>query len=101
MPMGRHGSLGVDPVYVSIRLLPQTCHCPSSAVVQMAGGTSKYVPLHPNYETMGFELDMAELEAAFTPKTRVLLINTPHNPTGKVFSRKELEDISKLVWIAV
>src|SRR5438093_884464 len=35
-------------------------------------------------------------EAAFTAKTRAILVNTPHNPTGKVFSREELSDIARL-----
>ena len=38
--------------------------------------------------------DRAELEAAFGPRTRALLLNTPHNPTGKVFGRAELEAIA-------
>ncbi len=42
-------------------------------------------------------LDWKEFEAAFTPKTRMLLLNTPHNPTGKVFSRAELEHICQIL----
>ena len=34
---------------------------------------------------------------AITPKTKVLLLNSPHNPTGKVFTKKELEDIAEIV----
>ncbi|KAA0187571.1 hypothetical protein HAZT_HAZT004828, partial [Hyalella azteca] len=41
-------------------------------------------------------MDAAELEAAFSPKTKVLVLNTPNNPTGKVFSRPELEMIAGL-----
>ncbi len=40
--------------------------------------------------------DEKELEAAFNKRTKVLLLNTPHNPTGKVFSRRELEAIARL-----
>lgn len=36
-------------------------------------------------------IDTDELEAAFGPKTRLLVLNSPHNPTGKVFSRAEYE----------
>jgi N-succinyldiaminopimelate aminotransferase len=43
-----------------------------------------------------FQIDMAQLEKCFTSKTRILLLNTPHNPTGKVFTRTELEGISEL-----
>lgn len=41
-------------------------------------------------------IDFDELERAFGEKTRAIVINTPHNPTGKVFSRSELEHIAKL-----
>jgi len=43
-----------------------------------------------------FALDRAALEQAVTPRTRAILINTPHNPTGKVFSRDELAFIADL-----
>ncbi len=38
-----------------------------------------------------------ELDAAITPKTKILLLNTPHNPTGKMFTREELEGIASVV----
>lgn len=41
-------------------------------------------------------IDDAELEAAFTPNTKLIVVNTPHNPTGKVFSRDELLRIAAL-----
>jgi aspartate/methionine/tyrosine aminotransferase len=43
-----------------------------------------------------FRVDIDELERCFSDKTRAVFINTPHNPTGKVFSRKELEEIAAL-----
>ena len=43
-----------------------------------------------------FTYDRQELERAITAKTRILLLNTPHNPTGKVFSRQQLEHIAEL-----
>jgi len=58
----------------------------------MAGATPVYVPLHPPSWT----LDPDELRKAFTPKTRALLLNTPHNPTGRVFTREELTMIAEL-----
>jgi len=60
--------------------------------ILMAGATPVYVPLHPPTWTF----DPAELEAAFTKKTRALLLNSPHNPTGRVFTRTELELIARL-----
>ena len=74
------------------------------AAVQMAGGTPVYVPLRPPAgQTAGdaaqWRLDMGELAAAFTPRTRLLVINTPHNPVGKVFSRDELTAMADLVLV--
>ncbi|MDU2065178.1 MAG: aminotransferase class I/II-fold pyridoxal phosphate-dependent enzyme [Sporomusaceae bacterium] len=58
----------------------------------LCGATPKYVTLH----TPDFHLDLDELKAAFSDKTRAIIINTPHNPTGKVFSAEELQVIAEL-----
>lgn len=53
----------------------------------------------PRFYTLRFPdfvIDIEELERCFSSKTRLLLINTPHNPTGKVFSREELLGIAEL-----
>lgn len=64
------------------------------AAVAMAGATPKFVRLTP---TDGrFTFDPAELANAFTSKTRAILINTPHNPTGTVFTIEELRTIADL-----
>eukprot|EP01125_Pyxidicula_operculata_P017329 TRINITY_DN606_c0_g3_i2.p1 TRINITY_DN606_c0_g3~~TRINITY_DN606_c0_g3_i2.p1 ORF type:complete len:384 (+),score=100.35 TRINITY_DN606_c0_g3_i2:501-1652(+) len=47
--------------------------------------------------TKQYKVDFDRLKASITPKTKVLMINTPHNPTGKIFSREELLEISKIV----
>ncbi len=58
----------------------------------LSGATPRYVTLHlPNWE-----FDPDELRAAFNDKTKAIIINTPNNPTGKVFDRKELELIASL-----
>jgi len=62
------------------------------ASVAMAGGVERIVTLR----SPDFAYDRAELEAAITPKTRVIMLNTPHNPSGKVFGRDELEHIAGL-----
>ena len=62
------------------------------AQVVFAGGVPRAVRLQPP----DWHFDPEELERAITPRTRVLLLNTPHNPTAKVFSRAELETISRL-----
>jgi aminotransferase len=43
-----------------------------------------------------WSIDEAELRAAFSDRTRAIIVNTPHNPTGKVFTREELALISEL-----
>lgn len=58
----------------------------------MAGVTPRFVSLHePEYT-----FDLCELRSAFNNHTRLVIINTPHNPTGRVFSRSELEQIAAL-----
>ena len=58
--------------------------------VVMAGGIPKVVRLNPPDWTF----DPDELGAVVGPNTRLLLLNTPHNPTGKVFNRQEIEQIA-------
>jgi aspartate/methionine/tyrosine aminotransferase len=60
--------------------------------VAMAGGVVRAVPLAPP----DWRFEPAALAAAFGPRTRALILNTPHNPTGKVFGRPELEVIAEL-----
>ena len=68
-----------------------------SASVAMAGGMVRAVPLRPPADSIGpWTFDEAELRAAVTPRTRLLLINTPHNPTGKVFTPAELAVLAEL-----
>jgi len=67
------------------------------ASIEMAGGVAKPVLLRPPdgaHETFWYEPD--ELRAAFSARTKLLLLNTPHNPTGKVFTRLELEELAAL-----
>ncbi|MFF8861773.1 MULTISPECIES: pyridoxal phosphate-dependent aminotransferase [unclassified Streptomyces] len=65
-----------------------------AASIAMAGGTRVPVTLRPH--DGGFRLDLDELRAAVTGRTRLLLINTPHNPTGTVLTREELAAIAEL-----
>jgi aminotransferase len=58
----------------------------------IASATPRYVSLHPPDWTF----DEAELRQAFNNNTKAIIINTPHNPTGKVFSREELTLIAEL-----
>lgn len=67
------------------------------ACVSMAGGVARYVRLRePDAAHRSYWFDPADLERAVTPRTRAILVNTPHNPTGKVFSRTELDVIARV-----
>ncbi|MBO3096618.1 pyridoxal phosphate-dependent aminotransferase [Cellulomonas dongxiuzhuiae] len=63
-----------------------------AAVIAMAGATHTTAPLRPTPD--GFRLDVVALERAVTPRTRLLLLNSPHNPTGAVLRRSELEAVA-------
>jgi N-succinyldiaminopimelate aminotransferase len=60
--------------------------------ILMLGAKPVFVPLHPPKWTF----DSDELRAAFNPKTRAIILNTPHNPTGRVFTLAELMMIAEL-----
>src|SRR5690606_10533276 len=64
----------------------------------LSGATPRYVSLHPPAPgTRGdWTFDPDALAAAFSNKTRAIIINTPNNPTGKVFAREELQQIARL-----
>jgi aspartate/methionine/tyrosine aminotransferase len=69
------------------------------AVVTMAGGTAVYVPLRAPAGARSaaeWRLDLDELAAAFTPRTKLLILNTPLNPLGKVYTLDELSAIAEL-----
>ncbi|ABL83852.1 MULTISPECIES: pyridoxal phosphate-dependent aminotransferase [unclassified Nocardioides] len=61
-----------------------------TAMIQMAGGVRRPVTLR----APGFRLDPDELRAAVTPRTRFVLLNSPHNPTGTVLTRAELQAVA-------
>ena len=62
------------------------------ADVVLAGGKPKYVTLH----SPDFSFDKNEFLAAITNKTKMIIINTPHNPTGKVYTEEELQFIADI-----
>jgi len=73
--------IALDPAY--------DAYAPAAA---MAQATLVRLPLHPPAWT----LDLDELAAAIGPRTRIVLLNTPHNPTGRVLTRAELAGIARL-----
>ncbi|MFY1620991.1 pyridoxal phosphate-dependent aminotransferase [Micromonospora sp. WMMD736] len=65
-----------------------------SPVIAMAGCHRRPVPLLP--EGRGFTVDVDGLRAAITPKTRAMIVNSPHNPTGMVISDQKLAALAEL-----
>ncbi|MHB1288964.1 aminotransferase class I/II-fold pyridoxal phosphate-dependent enzyme [Georgenia sp.] len=60
-----------------------------AAAIALTGATHTTLPLRPTPD--GFRLDQADVTAAFGPHTRLLLLNTPHNPTGTVLTPQEMD----------
>ncbi len=65
-----------------------------AACIALGGATRRTVTLHRDGD--GWSFDRAELAAAITKRTKAILLNTPHNPTGKVFTTDELETVAGL-----
>ncbi|MBA0684938.1 hypothetical protein Goari_026487, partial [Gossypium aridum] len=72
-------------------LLFDPCYETYEGCITLAGGIPVYVALEPPQWT----LDPEKLMRSFTSRTKAIVLNSPHNPTGKVFSRDELEIIAK------
>jgi N-succinyldiaminopimelate aminotransferase len=67
-----------------------------AAAIGLTGAQRRSVGLRPNPVTGHFELDAGQLRAAVTERTRAILINSPHNPTGTVFTESELAEIATI-----
>ncbi|OXA51497.1 kynurenine--oxoglutarate transaminase 3 [Folsomia candida] len=69
-------------------------------LVKLAGGTPRFISLKPvnvmDDSSATWKLDEAELRSLFNEKTKAIILNTPNNPLGKVFSREELTVIAEL-----
>ncbi|NEO86969.1 MAG: aminotransferase class I/II-fold pyridoxal phosphate-dependent enzyme [Spirulina sp. SIO3F2] len=73
-------------------ILFEPCYSTYKPAIQMVGGIPKFYSFLPPE----WELDSERLEALFSEKTKVILVNTPHNPTGKVLSETDLALIARL-----
>lgn len=65
-----------------------------AAMISLAGGVRRPVALRRDDATGRFTFDPAELRSAVTPRTRLIMVNTPHNPTGTVFTAEEMAEIA-------
>lgn len=75
-------------------LIPQPCYVSYDPCAFLAGGVPVSIPLKEENE---FKLTPEELEAAITPKTKILVLPFPNNPTGAIMTREELAPIAELV----
>lgn len=76
-------------------LIPSPIYPPFTRATELAGRVPVHVPLVRD-EARGWAYDLDALEAAVTPATRLLMLCHPHNPTGRVFTRAELEPLADL-----
>ena len=70
-----------------------------SPMVKYAGAVPKFIPLVPKGESNTANdwcLDLANLEELITPKTKMIFLNNPNNPLGKVFNQAELEALAEI-----
>lgn len=74
-------------------LLPDPGYPPSEMAAIAAGATVSSYPLRPENN---FDIDVADVAAAITDRTRAILINTPHNPTGRMVPKATLEALGDL-----
>jgi aspartate aminotransferase len=73
-------------------IVPTPCFVEYKFYVDNHGGTLKMVSTHPD-----FSLDLTAIAAAITPKTKAVLINSPNNPTGQIYSKASLEGLGALL----
>ena len=74
-------------------IIPEPEWPPTMAMVKAAGGVPVQVPLR---EELGWRWNIADVEKAITPKTRVLYLNSPNNPSGGVLTRQDIEQLAQL-----
>ena len=74
-------------------LVPDPGYPIYESLVRFMGGVPVPVPIR---QAHGFRLDLAELAALVTPRTRMLVLNSPANPSGGVLTRRDLEAIAEL-----
>ena len=110
----RFTGLAFDPE-TEVTVCCGATECMASALLALVNPGDEVIVFEPYYENYGpdailcgatprfvrlrepdWAFDPAELEKAFSNRTRAIIINTPNNPTGKVFSRAELERIAAL-----
>lgn len=75
-------------------IIPTPCWVSYSEMVKLADGVVKNIPT--TFES-GYKLTAAQLEAAITPRTKLLILCSPNNPTGSVYTREELDALTTVL----
>ena len=94
------GSEGIDIAFRAMLdpgdevLIPQPCYVSYLPCAVLANGVPVVIPLKQENE---FKLTAEELEAAITPKTKLLVLPFPNNPTGAIMTKEDLEPIAEVV----
>ncbi len=74
-------------------IVPEPSYPAYPEVARALGARPVFVPLKWLGEGRGFELDMEAIEAAVTPKTKMIVLNNPHNPSGTMFTPKQVDEL--------
>lgn len=74
-------------------IVPEPSYVTYEAVLQSTGATMVRIPLSGD---RGFRLDAADIEAAITPRTRAIMLNSPHNPTGQLIDKAQWDAVATL-----
>jgi methionine aminotransferase len=74
-------------------ILLDPCYDCYEPAVDLAGGVAVHIPLNPG----DFGVDWQRVREAVTPKTRMILVNSPHNPSGAVFAQTDLDALADIV----
>ena len=75
----------------------EPCYDSYEPNIELAGGKAVFVPLGRGDEPGSFAPDFARIAAAITPRTRAILVNTPHNPSATVWSRDDMQALADLL----
>ncbi len=75
----------------------EPCYDSYEPNIELAGGKAVFVPLGIEGESKSFRPDFARIAAAITPRTRAIIVNTPHNPSATVWSSADMEALAALL----
>ncbi|PPE70872.1 pyridoxal phosphate-dependent aminotransferase [Caldimonas thermodepolymerans] len=75
----------------------EPCYDSYEPNIELAGGKAVFVPLGRSGEPGDFRPDFARIAAAITPRTRAILVNTPHNPSATVWTREDMQALAELL----